>query len=36
VAARSDVATVAISPDFSTVAIVRTAVHRNLYRVPLP
>jgi Tol biopolymer transport system component len=36
VAASPDVAAVAVSPDFSTLAIVRTAVHRNLYRVPLP
>jgi hypothetical protein len=36
VAATPDVAAVEVSPDFSAVAIVRTAMHRNLYRVPLP
>jgi hypothetical protein len=30
-----DIAAVAMTADFSTAAIVRTAVHRNLYRVPL-
>jgi hypothetical protein len=32
----SDIAEVAFTSDFSIAAIVRTAVHRNLYRVPLP
>jgi hypothetical protein len=27
---------VALTPDFSIAASVRTAVRRNLYRVPLP
>ena len=32
----SDIAGVALTADFATVAIVRNAVHRNLYRLPLP
>ena len=36
VPADSDIAGVALTADLSTAAIVRTAVHRNLYRVPLP
>jgi serine/threonine protein kinase len=31
-----DIALVDFGPDLSTMAIIRTAVHRNLYRVPLP
>jgi serine/threonine protein kinase len=36
VPADADVVAAAITADFSVAAIVRTAVHRNLYRVPLP
>jgi hypothetical protein len=36
VPASAEIADAAISADFSAAAIVRTAVHRNLYRVPLP
>ena len=31
-----DMAGFAVSPTLSTYAIIRTAVHRNLYRIPLP
>ena len=34
--ATKDLAGFASSPNLSTFAFIRTAVHRNLYRIPLP